>query len=374
MAAAALHVPATASARFPAVPNPLVAELADPAAVLGLEGADDAASKSLTDALRRAFARRGLGGSEELSLAEVRLAMGCQGDDPACLSEAGRSIGVQKLIYGELQPGSGGDYLLELHILDVEQAVEEAQTTRPVRASQLSEANIDATATEIVNSLFPEEADGELPVAPVTEPVAEDQTEPVQVDQPRRESKLVWGSYKPRPTWKWAGFGVGLGLTVVGAAGAIGTFAALNGKLREDVFDAAYASLEDCLAEGPDGRPVSVPCRAGEEDLNTANDVDPDVVDDVCLAASQRPPGAPEGTVTNKSVYDACQKADQVEIINRASFGVLAGGLLLTAVFTTLLFVRKRQPGENALRRRDLQLSATPTPDGGFMFGGGMKF
>lgn len=369
LVASATTVPTQASARTPVSALALVG-VEEPAAVLGLDGSDEAAAKNLTDELRRAFGRRGLGGSEELSLAEVRLTMGCEGDDPACLSEAGKSIGVENLIFGTLEP-SGKEYKLTLNILNVPGAVTETTTTRPVTKEQLAPGNIEQTANEIVESLFPKEDESvDAPPPPVLEEDPQPYTEPR--DEPSK-SGLIWGPYKPRPKWKWAGFGVGIGLTVIGVAGAATTGVMLNNSLRDDVFQAAEDSLTDCQVDG-----VKVPCESPGDTPFPDNDVDPNMEGDLCAAgrATEDANGDPYpgGAVRNAAVADACTRADVAQDLNVASFAVLGVGAAVTLVFTTLLFVHKENPSTKAMRRRDIQVGASPVRGGGMTFSGGFRF
>jgi hypothetical protein len=374
VAAGPVAYPVSADARMPLAALSAVS-LDEPAAVLGLDGSDDAMAKSLTEELRRAFGRRGLGGSEELSLAEVRLTMGCEGNDPTCLAEAGRSIGVEFLIFGELSP-SGGGYTLTLHILNVPKGIEETATTRPLTKDQLSSSRIGQTANEIVDSLFPkdeEEFERPPPASVVTTDPDDPTVEPRQRDEPRR-SKLVWGPYSPRPKWKWAGFGVGLGLTVVGAVGAGVTAAMLQGNLRDEVFGAAEASLNDCIVV-ENGEPKVVACESSTEPRFVENDVDPSMMGDLCAYAGEtgldpRDPSA----VRNEQVTNACLRADAAQKINIASFAVLGAGAALTIVFTTLLFVHRDNSVTRAMRTRDVRIGAAPNPGGGLTLSGGFRF
>src|SRR5688572_11569947 len=110
-----IALPTTAAARQGLTVTTLGAAVVDaPASVLGLEGSDGKAADALTEALRKAFNARGYGGGEEMSLSELRLTMGCEKNDDACLAQGGESLGVRRLIYGEPKPAGGGDYMLDL--------------------------------------------------------------------------------------------------------------------------------------------------------------------------------------------------------------------------------------------------------------------
>lgn len=364
VAAMLLCTEGLASARGPIAPvrAPLSIRAAPEAsqgatAVLGLDGSDAAVADALTVALRKAFAARGLSSREELTLAEVRLMMGCNDDSPKCLTQAGESMGVERVIHGELR-SAGADYRLELHVVSVVEGIEEAQTSHPLQKAQLAPDRIEQTADEIVNGLFPRETD---PVEPdvITEPVPTSDGPPPRVEP---KSEYEWGSYTPRPAWKWAGFGIGIGLLVAGGAAAIGTGVVIeSGSLREELIDAARASTQDVVV-GPNG----------EETLNTNNDV-PLGSRDLCVTARQSPINQPD-RVTNRSVTLVCNRADTYELVNAIGFGVAAAGALTTIVFTTLLFVHRKDPGARArLRERDLRLSAGRL-HGGFALGGSFRF
>ncbi|HXJ23223.1 MAG TPA: PEGA domain-containing protein [Polyangia bacterium] len=107
---------------------------AEPAgtAVLGLEpldGVPDALAAEATDALRQRVASSSdyklVQGKD---LVEVKLVFACPDEAPACLSQAGKSLGASKLIFGNIKK-LGGDYQITLKLLDVNRAVVESFTT-----------------------------------------------------------------------------------------------------------------------------------------------------------------------------------------------------------------------------------------------------
>ncbi len=349
---------------------------AAPASVLGLEAEDAAAGKALTAALRKAFAARGMSGGEELSLSEVKLTMGCEGDDPKCLAQAGESLGISRMIYGYLRKSGGGNFKVQVFVLDVGQGLIEAETTVPVSAADLSSDRIDQTATAIVNSLYPDEEDGELPPPiPGTETEPGDTDEPVVREKPQRESDYVWGRYSPRPKWKWAGLGVGIGLLTAGViVGAIGAskIRQPGGPLERELYKQADESLTDTYGDvfGPDHP------RANE--LNEENDINRAGGGNLCEMAEKPPPGQPK-LVTNSDVATVCRDIRVWTRLTNASWAAVVVGGVLTITFTTLLFVHKAKPGTNARRERErrgprlLRLDAGPTR-GGVMFGGSGRF
>src|SRR5690606_30899640 len=118
-----------------------------PAAVVGLdaEGSPPEAAR-LTQALRGAFARRGLSGGKEAHLSELRLVLGCRTDEPACLAGGGDVLQARRLIYGTLDPAPHGGWALELSVLEVESAEVTAQERFTLDAGALGSERIEQTA------------------------------------------------------------------------------------------------------------------------------------------------------------------------------------------------------------------------------------
>jgi len=367
---AALSLPAQAHASAWSVLASTRAAVEEPASVLGLESDDAAAGEALTKALRKAFAKRGYSGGQEMSLVELRLTMGCSGDDPKCLSEGGKAIEVRRLIYGHLKKTGGGGYQLHLLMLSVGDATVEKETNRPLSAADLSRDKIDATATGLVNSLLPQESDDEpLPATgpKVDQPPVDDTTG--TRPQPRqRDRKYKWGLDKPVPRWKAIGLGVSASLFVVSLGTAIGLTVATRTTLRDKLVREANASLTDTLEDGVTPNP--------------ANDVDPTVVSDICGEATSTPetednpdtPGDDRTFVKNKKITKVCNVAKGVE---RGQFVAWAGTAVFgvsTIVFSVLMFVKKNDsPAAAAAVRHRLRLGAMPTRDG-FRVGGGFRF
>lgn len=365
----ALAVPTPARAAVRSATAVHTAE--EPASILGLESEDASAGEALTKALRSAFQKRGLGGGQEMSLVELRLTMGCSGDDPKCLAEGGKAIEVRRLVYGSLKKTGKGGYMLQLNMLDVAGASLEKELGRPLSASDLSRDKIDATATAIVQAMLPEEEDGE-PVSDggtVTDEPTTD-TDGTDTPPPRpRNKKYVWGLDKPVPKWKAAGLGVSAGLFVISLGTAIGLTIATRTTLRDKLVRTANDSLHDVYppddALGRGGMP------------NTENDVDPTVTPDICAEARRHPEIDTEHpkSVKNKKVTEVCNVADGVE---KGQFAAWAGTAVFgvaTIAFTVLLFVKKNDsPAAAAAWRHGLRLGAAPTRGGGLTFGGSFRF
>jgi len=338
-----------------------------PASVLGLDGKDANANNTLTNALRKAFANRGLSGGEEISLEEMRLTMGCGNDEVSCLAEGGKTLGVRRLVFGYLKPSGGGQYQLEIQILDVETGKVEAQASVAVTKAELGADQVDAKATAIVNQLMPaEEVGNDLPPRP--DPLPE--TGPAEVDPaeeeppPPKEGGVYFGLEKPTPGWKWGAFATTLSLTVLAGGATIGTGVWLrlkNGGFRKELVDAARASLSD---------------------TNELNDVDPNLPEGVnlCDFARSRPTdengtvlGMP-GQVRNSAVVKVCNKGDTVRTVQIAAGAATAVFGVATLVFTGLLVIHKRKPAASAMLRHGVTLGVGPGVQGGVTVAGGLRF
>jgi hypothetical protein len=114
-------------------------------AVLGIEPVEvpDAQAVQLTDALRqRAAATPGMRLVPGKDLVEMKMIFGCDGETPACMAQAGKSLGADKLVYGTLKKGpSAGALAVSLKQLDVRSgAVEHAVNESAAPAELTSSA------------------------------------------------------------------------------------------------------------------------------------------------------------------------------------------------------------------------------------------
>jgi hypothetical protein len=111
------------------------ADAGTPTAVLGfepLEGVPEALAADVTDALRqRVAANKDYQLLQGKDLVEVKLVFACPDEAPACLSQAGKSLGASKLIFGNIKK-SGSDFQVTVKLLDVNRAVVESFTTDTV--------------------------------------------------------------------------------------------------------------------------------------------------------------------------------------------------------------------------------------------------
>ena len=97
-----------------------------------LDGAPDAVAAEITDALRqRVAATKGYQLLQGKDLVEVKLVFACPDAAPACMSQAGKSLGADKVIFGNVKR-AGNDYQVTLKLLDVSRAVVESFTAETV--------------------------------------------------------------------------------------------------------------------------------------------------------------------------------------------------------------------------------------------------
>src|SRR6185369_10440654 len=118
-------------------------------AVLGiepLEGATDAVAAEMTDALRqRVAATKGYALLQGKDLVEVKLVFACPDAAPACMSLAGKSLGADKVIFGNVKK-AGNDYQVTLKLLDVSRAVVESFTAETVPKKHSDAAGLRSSA------------------------------------------------------------------------------------------------------------------------------------------------------------------------------------------------------------------------------------
>jgi len=365
LCAALVSAAIVTSAPAAATPLPILRLAPDeaPASVLGLDGKDSKANQSLTAALRKAFANRGLSGGEEISLQEMRLTMGCANDGVACLSEGGKTLGVRRLVFGYLEP-SGSGYQLDIQILDVETGELQANASMQLEKGDLADGALEQTATDIVNTLMPTDtSDAEIPPRPDPLPEVEEEVEP-EVEETPREGGVYFGLEKPTPGWKWAGFGTSLGLTVLAGGATIGMavwLTAENLGFRKKLLDEANRSLTD------------------DKTINDVPSTLPEGVN-LCDYARARPTdetgmelGEP-GQVRNARIVKVCDDGDSVRRIQTGvGIGTAVFGVA-TLAFTGLLLIHKKKPTADAMLRRGLRIGIAPNPGGGMSFAGRLRF
>jgi len=321
---------------------------------LGLEGDADQVG-ALSDAIRWDLNQRGMDDGSTMTLAELKLTMGCADDDLNCFAQGGQTLGSSQLVFGSVTK-QGDDYFVVLQALDVEGSELVNRIERTVPSAELDEAELGKTAASLVDELYglapppePEEPDPVVTAEP--EGPSEEPSDEVQYD----DGPLVWGPYKPRPGWKYAGLGISAGLMLGSLGTAIATtiMTGENGSATKDIKSAAEDSFDD---------------------EKTGNDIDPDGPDP-CAAADVRPDPDRPNEVANAAVTQACIKADNLKTV--ATIGWIGTGVFAatTILFTTLLFVhRDKSQAAAKLHRHRVGLGGAPTRDGGVVFGGTFSF
>ena len=125
-------------------------------AVLGiepLEGAPDTVAAEMTDALRqRVAATKGYQLLQGKDLVEVKLVFACPDAAPACMSLAGKSLGADKLIFGNVKR-AGSDYQVTLKLLDVSRAVVESFTAETVTRKHADASSLRSIAPAWLSKL-----------------------------------------------------------------------------------------------------------------------------------------------------------------------------------------------------------------------------
>lgn len=338
---------ATSVALLTGAVAPAHAAPAGKASVLTLEGDDAQRTTALSKALQSEFAARGVGGGRDMSLAELKLTMGC--DEPpsvACLSGGGKTLGVDRMIYGTLTKTRGGAYSLNLSLMDVASATVQKIVNAELSAGALTEGAVQATAADLVTQMLGPVETAPAEVVPAGPGPDETKPEP----QPQNSGKLVWGRYDA-PVWKKAALGASAGLLVVSLAVGIGTYVQIkpDGKLYNDLVAEGKASLTD---------------------KSTTNDVNPNMSGDMCAAARK---SLGDGVV-NGDMSKICNKADGLASAATGAFVATGVFAAATVAFATLLFVHKNKPGVARLQRHGVTMGMTPLRGGGAMVGGSLRF
>ena len=121
-----------------------------PTVVLGLEaleGAPDSVAAEATDALRqRVASAKGFQLLQGKDLVEVKLVFACPDEAPACMAQAGKSLGAEKLIFGNVKLASPDVYQITLKLLDVDKAAVESFTGDSVPKDKADATGLRALA------------------------------------------------------------------------------------------------------------------------------------------------------------------------------------------------------------------------------------
>ena len=335
---------------FAAAPSTAAAaSLEDKTTFLGIEG-EDGQITALSDAIRWDLNQRGMDDGSTMTLAEFKLTLGCGDDDISCFAMGGETLGSTQLVFGTAVK-QGSNYFVTLQALDVTSGELQNKIERTISFVELSEAQLGKTAASLVDELYG------LAVPEEETPVEEVPIEEVVEEEPERvpEGALVWGGYSPRPGWKYAGVGISGALTLASLGTAVASTLMIGekGSIRRDMIIAAENSLID-------DKP--------------SNDVDP-TADDLCALAEAPPDPARPDEVTNAAVTQLCIKSRNTATVATAAWIGTAVFGVSTVLFTTLLFVHKNKNKTAAkLYRHGVGIGGGPTPDGGFMLGGSLRF
>jgi hypothetical protein len=137
-------------------------------AVLGIEPIDvpEPLAQQLTDALRqRASSTAGVHMVQGKDLIEVKMVFGCDGETPACMAQAGKSLGTDKLLYGTIKRATPKtNVTVALKLLDVKTAVVEKFVNDTVPKRELADKNVNASAARWFAALLDVEAKPTLTV------------------------------------------------------------------------------------------------------------------------------------------------------------------------------------------------------------------
>jgi hypothetical protein len=127
-----------------------------PTAVLGmeaLEGAPDSVAAEITDALRqRVASTKGFQLVQGKDIVELKLVFACPDEAPACMSQAGKSLGASKLIFGNVKR-SGNDFLVSLKMLDVNRGAIETWVAETVPKRKADASSFRSLAPAWVSKL-----------------------------------------------------------------------------------------------------------------------------------------------------------------------------------------------------------------------------
>jgi hypothetical protein len=136
-------------------------------AVLGLEaldGAPDGIASDITDALRqRVAATKGQQLVQGKDLVEVKLVFSCPDEAPECMSQAGKSMGASKMIFGNVKR-SGTDYQVTLKLLDVARGTVESWAAESVPRRKAETQAFRALAPAWLSKLTGKGAGGTLQI------------------------------------------------------------------------------------------------------------------------------------------------------------------------------------------------------------------
>ena len=137
--------------------------------VLGLEpaaGAPDSIASAVTEALRQ---RVTSSGSYRLvqgrDLVEVKLVFSCPDEALPCMTQAAKSIGATKVIFGNVQPIGTDAFLITLKLLDAERGVVDGWISEQITKAQTTPVALRAPVQKWFGTLTGQMRPGTLKVA-----------------------------------------------------------------------------------------------------------------------------------------------------------------------------------------------------------------
>jgi len=178
------------------------------------------------------------------------------------------------------------------------------------------------------------------------DPAKANVADPFATDPEPRRPRIT----PPIPTWKMVGLGVSAGVTATSLAVAIGLAIPLRrsengrGELSDEIRAEAEASLD------------------------TVAPVDPDQgTRQICDQALSEPNPNQPGRVYNASVGEPCLRGSKLALGANVAWGIAGIGLVSTAVFAGLLFLRPAGSSKRAHRQhRRVYFAAGPSAHRGW--------
>ena len=131
--------------------------------VLGIEAVDtqdNNLASDVTDAIKQRVAT-GKGGPliPGKDLVEIKLVFSCSDEAPACLAQAGKSLGAAKLIYGIVKR-SGGDVVLTLKQVDTARGAIDGTTAENLAKKKLDPSALRALCRAVARAALGRQAGG----------------------------------------------------------------------------------------------------------------------------------------------------------------------------------------------------------------------
>jgi TolB-like protein len=142
------------------------AESETPLAVLALEAHDgsDLVASEITEALRQRVAgTKGFTLVQGKDLVEIKLVFGCSDEAPACMAQAGKSLGATKLLFGSVKR-LGNDLVITLKLLDVGRAAVESSLTEAIVKRRADATSIRPLTAKWITRLSGRTSTGSLAV------------------------------------------------------------------------------------------------------------------------------------------------------------------------------------------------------------------